>query len=422
MADPALLHVDVRKAAPAVILDLQGKLAVGFGDELLRDTLDELFTEGWKAVLVNLTKVSFIDSAGLGELVAALRRAQREGVSLKLLNNKTGRVQETLYVSRILPLFEVFESEGSGARRAASLTVAGDDVVREIAQRLGAGAEAFDGGTSGLGQIVGQCPRALDACEGNERGLLLVLTAVLPGGRRVPRRVEQVVDDLERQPEVLRVRRPRPGARRRTPATSCQGCRADEERAGLAAVDELEGRKSKVDAGGRRGPSPARRSCRSMPIARARSAANNERVAASGPPANPRPGSRRRGSGARRRRGWRSPRRGRRGRPAGPGACARRPCTAGRRGSGSRCAPSPPRMPRAGRGRIGAEDLRDQEAEDRPQALGGSHQAVSRRRSRPGPTRRAATAPKSVLDEDASRLERGLQGLESSRVPLIETP
>lgn len=111
MADPALLHVEVRKADQAVILDLQGKLAAGFGDQLLRETLDELFAEGWKAVLVNLTRVSFIDSAGLGELVAGLRRAQREGVSLKLLNNKAGRVHETLYVSRILPLFEVFESE-----------------------------------------------------------------------------------------------------------------------------------------------------------------------------------------------------------------------------------------------------------------------------------------------------------------------
>jgi anti-sigma B factor antagonist len=111
LADPALLHVEVRKADQAVILDLQGKLAAGFGDQLLRETLDELFAEGWKAVLVNLTRVSFIDSAGLGELVAGLRRAQREGVSLKLLNNKAGRVHETLYVSRILPLFEVFESE-----------------------------------------------------------------------------------------------------------------------------------------------------------------------------------------------------------------------------------------------------------------------------------------------------------------------
>jgi anti-sigma B factor antagonist len=103
-------HVAVRKAETVVILDLSGKLAAGFGDDLLRDTLGELFSEGWKKVLVNLTKVPFIDSAGLGELVAALRRAQREGARLKLLN-KAGRVQETLYVSRLLPLFEVFETE-----------------------------------------------------------------------------------------------------------------------------------------------------------------------------------------------------------------------------------------------------------------------------------------------------------------------
>ncbi len=110
MVETGPFHVAVRKAETVVILDLSGKLAAGFGDDLLRDTLGELFSEGWKKVLVNLTKVPFIDSAGLGELVAALRRAQREGARLKLLN-KAGRVQETLYVSRLLPLFEVFETE-----------------------------------------------------------------------------------------------------------------------------------------------------------------------------------------------------------------------------------------------------------------------------------------------------------------------
>lgn len=113
------MHVDLRKADDAVILDVDGKLCAGFGDQLLRDTLDELFAEGFKKIVVDLTKVSFIDSSGLGELVGGLRRANREGAALKLLN-KAGRVQETLYVTRILPLFEVYESEAEALAAFAS--------------------------------------------------------------------------------------------------------------------------------------------------------------------------------------------------------------------------------------------------------------------------------------------------------------
>lgn len=105
-----MMHVDIRQAADTVVLDVEGRITAGLGDQLLRDTLGTLFKDGYKRILVNLTKVSFIDSAGLGELVACLKHAQREGVALKLLNT-AGRVQETLYVTRILPLFEVYETE-----------------------------------------------------------------------------------------------------------------------------------------------------------------------------------------------------------------------------------------------------------------------------------------------------------------------
>lgn len=104
------MHVDVRKAEDVVILDVEGKLASGFGDQLLHDTVGELFAEGWKKILVNLSRVSFIDSAGLGELVASLRKAQREGVAFKLLNS-AGRVQDALYMARLLPLFEIYDTE-----------------------------------------------------------------------------------------------------------------------------------------------------------------------------------------------------------------------------------------------------------------------------------------------------------------------
>ena len=79
------MHVEVRRAGDVVIVDLKGKLTAGLGDQILRDTLDELLAESWKKILLNLSEVSFLDSAGLGELVAGLKTARNLGADLKVL-------------------------------------------------------------------------------------------------------------------------------------------------------------------------------------------------------------------------------------------------------------------------------------------------------------------------------------------------
>ena len=104
------MHVEIRKTGEVVIADLSGKLTAGLGDQILRDTLDELLAEGWKKILLNLSGVSFMDSAGVGELVAGLRTAQRLGAAVKLLN-VSPRVQSTLYIARLLPIFELYGDE-----------------------------------------------------------------------------------------------------------------------------------------------------------------------------------------------------------------------------------------------------------------------------------------------------------------------
>lgn len=104
------MHVEVRKHADVVIVDIQGKITAGLGDELLRDTVTELLDEGWKKILLNLSAVSFMDSAGVGELVAALKKARRQEAELKLLSVGE-KVQSTLYIARLLPVFELFQDE-----------------------------------------------------------------------------------------------------------------------------------------------------------------------------------------------------------------------------------------------------------------------------------------------------------------------
>jgi anti-sigma B factor antagonist len=103
-------HVEVRPAADVVVVDMNGKLTAGLGDQILRDTIDELLAEGKKKVLLNLSGVSFLDSAGVGELVAGLRTAKRFGADLRLLST-SDRVQSTLYMARLLPVFQMYRDE-----------------------------------------------------------------------------------------------------------------------------------------------------------------------------------------------------------------------------------------------------------------------------------------------------------------------
>jgi anti-sigma B factor antagonist len=110
------MQVDIRKAEDVIIVDLGGRLVVGVGNEMLRDVMDELVAEGWKKILLNLSGVSWIDSSGIGELVASIKMAKRFGVSVKLLRIGD-RVKHVLSISRLLPLLDVYEDEKEALRK-----------------------------------------------------------------------------------------------------------------------------------------------------------------------------------------------------------------------------------------------------------------------------------------------------------------
>jgi anti-sigma B factor antagonist len=104
------MKIDVRKANDVVIVDFEGRLAIGVGDEVLSEVVNELLTEGYKKILLNLSEVDFIDSSGLGELVQSMKMSQRVGASLHLLKPQD-RVRKTLNLTKILPMFPIHETE-----------------------------------------------------------------------------------------------------------------------------------------------------------------------------------------------------------------------------------------------------------------------------------------------------------------------
>lgn len=109
------MHIEVRQAGDVMILDLKGRLTAGLGDQILREVVDELLAEGRRHILLNLSEVSFLDSAGVGELVAGLKTAKRFEAELKLLN-VGARVYSTLDMARLLPTFEIYGDEGEALK------------------------------------------------------------------------------------------------------------------------------------------------------------------------------------------------------------------------------------------------------------------------------------------------------------------
>ena len=104
------MQIEERVVGGVTILDLSGKMTLGEGDELLREKIASLVNAGQKSLLLNLEGVPYIDSAGLGEIVRTYTTVSRQGGKLKLLN-LTKRIQDLLAITKLLTVFETYESE-----------------------------------------------------------------------------------------------------------------------------------------------------------------------------------------------------------------------------------------------------------------------------------------------------------------------
>jgi anti-sigma B factor antagonist len=103
------LKLNTRTVNDVAVVDCNGRIVFGEESALLRDTLKQLIQEKNQIVL-NLSGISYIDSGGLGTLVALYTTAQNAGGSLKLAN-LTQRVDDLLQVTKLLTVFEVYDSE-----------------------------------------------------------------------------------------------------------------------------------------------------------------------------------------------------------------------------------------------------------------------------------------------------------------------
>jgi anti-sigma B factor antagonist len=104
-----------RQVGDVTILDLHGKILIGEGDDALRDAVTKLVEGSKSKILLNLADVPYVDSAGLGEIVRCYTTVSRKGGKLKLLN-LTAKIRDLLAITKLLTVFETYDSEDEAVR------------------------------------------------------------------------------------------------------------------------------------------------------------------------------------------------------------------------------------------------------------------------------------------------------------------
>jgi anti-sigma B factor antagonist len=122
------VKVTIQEVNGISVVGLNGRIVLGEESGTLRETVKSLMAAGKKKVVLNMADVTYIDSAGLGILVAAYVSAKTQGASIRLcaLGNK---FREVLQMTRLLTIFDVYDTEAAAiasfADSSMSTAVAG---------------------------------------------------------------------------------------------------------------------------------------------------------------------------------------------------------------------------------------------------------------------------------------------------------
>jgi len=104
------MKIETRTVGDVHVLDCSGKITLGEGTMAIRNTVKDVLKGGGKKIILNLADVNYIDSSGIGELVSSYTTVTNQGGHLKLVN-LTKKIQELLAITKLLTVFQVFDSE-----------------------------------------------------------------------------------------------------------------------------------------------------------------------------------------------------------------------------------------------------------------------------------------------------------------------
>ena len=108
-----------RLVSGIVIVDLSGRITLGEGGVVLRDTVRDLVAQGHKKILLNLANVTYIDSAGIGDLITAYTSVRNRGGDLRLLN-LTRRMHDLMQITKLSTIFDIQDDEAAAVESFAA--------------------------------------------------------------------------------------------------------------------------------------------------------------------------------------------------------------------------------------------------------------------------------------------------------------
>lgn len=112
------LYINERRTGDVTILDLKGRLRLGGNAVALHKSIRSLILEKKTLIVLNLADVTFIDSCGLGELVASQISVKNKGGEIRLLA-LTDTLRELLTLTRVLSVFDTYETEADAVQSFA---------------------------------------------------------------------------------------------------------------------------------------------------------------------------------------------------------------------------------------------------------------------------------------------------------------
>jgi anti-sigma B factor antagonist len=99
-----------REVDGVTVLDMHGKIMLGEGSVVVRDSVRDVLAKGSNLILLNLADINYIDSSGIGELVSALTAVKGAGGQLKLLQ-LTKKVKDLLQITKLYTVFDIYDDE-----------------------------------------------------------------------------------------------------------------------------------------------------------------------------------------------------------------------------------------------------------------------------------------------------------------------
>lgn len=109
------VSIQVRQVGDVTIMSCTGQITLGEATSAFRNTIRDILTKGTRKLLIDLGKVTYLDSAGIGELVGSYSSASRTGATMKLVHLPK-KIHDLLQITKLITVFQVFEDEAEAVR------------------------------------------------------------------------------------------------------------------------------------------------------------------------------------------------------------------------------------------------------------------------------------------------------------------